>query len=139
MKVFDGNPCDWPNIIKGVLFTHRVSQNTSTKFSPFSFMCKQEPSLTINVKYNLADNEGNESEYLSEKESFDALFTNAISMRANMYQTTGEIICLAQEKQCYDFNQCHQVPRKIQVRKKVFLKNQRRMIRKGVINVWTIH
>ena len=75
MKVFDGNPCDWPNIIKGVLFTHRVSQNTSTKFSPFSFMCKQEPSLTINVKYNLADNEGNESEYLFEKENFDALFT----------------------------------------------------------------
>ena len=95
MKVFDGNPCDWPNIIKGVLFTHRVSQNTSTKFSPFSFMCKQEPTLTINVKYNLAENEGNESEYLFEKESFDALFTNAISMRAKMYQTTGEIICLS--------------------------------------------
>ena len=30
-------------------------------------MYKQEPTLTINVKYNLADNEGNESEYLSEK------------------------------------------------------------------------
>ena len=24
MKVLDENPCDWPNLIKGVLFAHRV-------------------------------------------------------------------------------------------------------------------
>ena len=35
LKVLDWNPCDWPNIIEGVLFAHRVSEHTSTKFSPF--------------------------------------------------------------------------------------------------------
>ena len=38
VKVFDGNPCDWPNIIEGVLFAHRVSKHTSIKFSPFFLM-----------------------------------------------------------------------------------------------------
>ena len=23
VKVFDGNPCDWPNIMQGVLFAHK--------------------------------------------------------------------------------------------------------------------
>ena len=38
VKVHDGNPCDWPNITEGVLFAHRVSKYTSTKFSPFFLM-----------------------------------------------------------------------------------------------------
>ena len=29
MKFVDGNPCDWPNIIKGVLLAHRVSKTRS--------------------------------------------------------------------------------------------------------------
>ena len=53
VKVLYENPCDWPNIIKGVLFAHRVSKHNSTKFSPFFLMHNREPTLPINVKYSL--------------------------------------------------------------------------------------
>ena len=51
LKVLDGNPCDWPNIIN--LFTHRVSKHTSPKFSPFFLMYNRVPTLPIDVKYSL--------------------------------------------------------------------------------------
>ena len=38
---------------------------------------------------------------------------------------------MAKEKQGRDYNQYHQVPNKIKVSEKVYLKNQRRMDRKG--------
>ena len=38
VKVLDGNPGDWPNIIEGVLFARSVSRRTSTKCS-HSFLC----------------------------------------------------------------------------------------------------
>ena len=89
MKVLDGNPCDWPNIIE-VLFAHRVSKHTSTKFSPFFPVCNREPTLPVDVKYNLFDIDGNESEHLFNKERFDAVFTTAIPMKASIYQVAGE-------------------------------------------------
>ena len=98
MKVLDGNPCDWPNIIEGVLFAHRVSKHTSTTFSPFFFMYNRDPTLPIDVKYSLVGIEGNESECPFDKETFDAMLTTAISMTANIHQTAGEKICSAQEK-----------------------------------------
>ena len=98
MKALDENPCDWLNIIEEVLFAHRVSKNTSKRFSPFFLMCNWEPTLPIDVKYYLVDIEENESEYLFEKELFDAVFATTISIRANIHQTAGENICLAQEK-----------------------------------------
>ena len=62
---------------------------------------------------------------------FDAMFTTAISIRANLHQTAGENICSTQEKQHRDYSRRHQVPNKIKVGQKVLLKNQRRMDRKG--------
>ena len=47
MKVLDGNPCDWPNIIKGGLFAHWVSKHTSTNVLPFFLMYNREPTLPI--------------------------------------------------------------------------------------------
>ena len=67
VKVAGGNPCDWPNIIEGVLFVHRVSKHTSTKFSPFFLMYNREPTLPIDVKCNLVDIKRNESEHLFDK------------------------------------------------------------------------
>ena len=32
---WNGNVCDWPNIVKGVLFAQRVREYASTKFSPY--------------------------------------------------------------------------------------------------------
>ena len=130
MKILDGNPCDWPNIIEGVLFAHRVSKHISTKFSPFFLIYNRELTLPIDVKYSLVGIKGNESEHPFEKETFDAALTTAISMSANIHQTDGESICWAQEKQRRDYNWHHQVPNKIKVGQKVLLKNHRRMDRK---------
>ena len=52
-------------------------------------------------------------------------------MRANIHQTAGEDICLAQEKQHRDYNRRLQLPNRIQVSQKMVLKNERRMDRKG--------
>ena len=34
VKVLNDDPAEWPNIIDGVLFAHRVSRHSSTKYSP---------------------------------------------------------------------------------------------------------
>ena len=88
-------------------------------------MCNREPPLPIDVKYNLVDIEGNESEHPFDRETFD------ISTRANIHQTADENICSTQEKQRRNFNRRHQVPNKIKVGPKVLLKNQGTMDRKG--------
>ena len=63
-KLTGENPCD-PNSdwIKGFLFAHRVSKHTSIKFSPFFLMYNREPTLPVNIKYNLVDIEENGSEH----------------------------------------------------------------------------
>ena len=132
VKVFDGNPCDLPNIIKGVFFAHRVSKHTSSNFSPFFLMYNREPTLQIDVKYNLVGIEGKESDTLStRKRLMPCLHTTAISMRVNIHQTASKSICSAQEKQRHDYNRRHQVPSKIKAGQKVLLKNQGRMDKKG--------
>ena len=131
MKILGGNPWDWPNIIEGFSFGHRASKHTSTKFSPFFVIYDQEPTLPIDVKYNLVYIERNESERPFNKETFDAVLTTAISIRANIHQTAAENICSAQENQHRDYIRHHQVPNKIKVGQKVYLKNQRRMDKKG--------
>ena len=131
VKVLNRNPCDWPNIIEEISFAHWVSKYNSTKFSPFFLIYNQEPTLPIDVKYSLFCIEGNESKQPFDKETFDAVLTTAISMRANIYQAAGENICSAQEKQRRDYNRRHQVPNKIKVGEKVLLKNKKRMDRKG--------
>ena len=82
MKVLDGSPCDWLNIIEGVLFAHRVRKPTSKRLSPFFLMYNREPTLPIDVEYSLVGIEGNESEHPFSKETFDGVLITAISMRA---------------------------------------------------------
>ena len=43
----------WPHIIEGILFGHRVSHHSSTKYSPFMMLYNREPVLLIDVKHNL--------------------------------------------------------------------------------------
>ena len=52
VKILDGQSAEWPYVIDGVLFAHRVSKHYSTKFSPFYLMYNREPILPIDVKYN---------------------------------------------------------------------------------------
>ena len=93
VKFPDGNPCDWPNIIEGVLFQHRVSKHISTKFSTFFLMFDREHIWRIGVKYGLVGIEQYEREHPFDKETFDAVLTTTISMRANIHQTASENIC----------------------------------------------
>ena len=67
-------------------------------------MYNWELTLPIDAKYSLVGIEGNESEHPFEKETFDAILTTAISMRANIHHAPGENICSAEEKQCSDDN-----------------------------------
>ena len=55
-------------------------------------MHNREPTLPINVKYSLVGIERNGSEHSFDKETFDAVLTTAISMRANIHQTACENI-----------------------------------------------
>ena len=97
VKVLDVNSCDWLNIIEGDSFAHRVSKHTSTKFLSFFPVYNREPTLPIDIKYNLFDIEGNGSEHPFGKETFDAMVTTVISMRASIHQIAGENICSVQK------------------------------------------
>ena len=52
VKILEENPKEWPNVIQGVLFAHRVSAHYSTKFSPFFLLYNRHPTLPIDIKYN---------------------------------------------------------------------------------------
>ena len=43
----------WPDIIEEILFAHRVSHHSSTKYSPFMMLYNREPVLPIDVKHSL--------------------------------------------------------------------------------------
>ena len=53
VKILEENPKEWPNVIQGVHFAHRVSVHYSTKFSPFFLLYNRHPTLPIDIKYNL--------------------------------------------------------------------------------------
>ena len=56
VNVLEKKPNEWPNIIDGILFHHRVSIRYSTKYSPFFLMYNHHPILPIDIKYDLIDN-----------------------------------------------------------------------------------
>ena len=55
VKVLEEKPKEWPNIIDGILFAHRVSIHYSIKYSPFFLMYNRHPILPIDIKYDLID------------------------------------------------------------------------------------
>ena len=57
VKILEDNPRHWPYIMEGVLFAHRVSKHSSTKYSPFKLLYNREPVLPIDVKYRLSSTE----------------------------------------------------------------------------------
>ena len=46
-KILNENPQEWPYVIQGVLFAHRVRRHKSTKFLPFFMLYNREPTLPI--------------------------------------------------------------------------------------------
>ena len=62
VKVLDEKPTEWPYIIEGILFAHRVSRLSSTQYLPFYLLHNREPILPIDVKFNLVDRKNDDTE-----------------------------------------------------------------------------
>ena len=55
VKVLKDNHKIWPHIIEGILFSHRVSRYSLTKYSPVMMLYNREAVLSIDVKHNLTE------------------------------------------------------------------------------------
>ena len=53
----------WTLIIEGILFAHRVSRHSSTKYSSFMLTYNSKPVLPIDMKHNLDKDESNQQEH----------------------------------------------------------------------------
>ena len=138
VKVLNEKPTEWPYIIEGILFAHRVSRHYSTKYSPFQLLYNREPTLPIDLKYNLDEQqaaveqiEDVDGDHPFDVKTFDTVLSQAKSIREEVYEVTGANIVKAQAKQQRDYNRRHQLPNSLNINDKVLLKNQKRTVRKG--------
>ena len=131
IKVLDAKATEWPYVIDGVLFAHRVSIHSSTKFSPFFLMYNRHPVLPIDIKYNLnSASVGAESDF--DLDTFNSILSATLSLRDEKHKEASKNIKKAQEKQQKDYNRRHTVPSSIiKPKDEVLLKDQRRIDRKG--------
>ena len=82
MKVLNASPSEWLYVIEGVLFGHRLSRHSSTKYTPFLLMYNQQPVLPIDIQYNLSTtNDANEVECPFNKESFETMLSGTLLLR----------------------------------------------------------
>ena len=101
MKVLDENDEQWPYIIEGISFAHRVSRHSSTMFSPFRLVYNREPVLPANVKYNLVpDSQSNIDENPPfDLDTFNTVLAASESTRTVIRKRASENIEKAQQKQ----------------------------------------
>ena len=130
VKVLDENPEDWPYVIDGILFAHRVSRHYSTKFFQFFMLYNREPVLPIDVKYGL-NPDGPTIDYPFDLKTFKDIYSVTQSMRTEVHAKAGQNITKAQDKQKRDYNRRHAAPTKIQVGDEILLKNLKREDGKG--------
>ena len=97
VKVLDEKTTDWPYIIEGILFAHRVSRHSSIQYSPFYLLYNREPILPIDVKFNLADRKNDDTEP-SDRETFEAVLASATTIRGETHEFASNTIKKAQEK-----------------------------------------
>jgi len=136
VKVLEDNHEMWPQVIEGILFAHRVSRHSSTKYSPFMLMYNREPVLPIDVKHNLDKDENKERENregdADREQPFDLDFFDAIfSSATKVADDAAENIKAAQKKQKRDYGLRHTSKTEIKVDDIVLLKNNKRFDRKG--------
>ena len=84
VKVLNEKPTEWPHIIDGILFAHRVSRHYSTKYSPFYLLYNREPTLPIDVKYNLnetIDVDDVNDDHPFDVETFESVLSLSMCMR----------------------------------------------------------
>ena len=52
IKVLQSNHTNWPYVIAGMVFAHRVTTHASTKYSPFELLYNRKAVLPIDIKHN---------------------------------------------------------------------------------------
>lgn len=134
VKVLEENPAKWPDVIDGVLFAHRASIHSSTKFSPFYLMYNRHPTLPIDVKYDLIKEptDGGDGDDPYDFEMFRELLASSSKLREATHDDANENIKKAQQKQQKDYNKRHCKPEStVPINSKVLLQNLKRQDRKG--------
>ena len=138
VKVPKENPKEWPNIIDGILFTHRVRIYYSTKYSPFFRMYKRHPILPIDRKYDLIDNNADKEPESNPYDitTFQAVLESAELIREATNEKASHNIKKAQAKHQKDYSNCHStISATLLIGSKVLLQNQRRQDRKGAKSI----
>ena len=133
VKILEENPKEWPNVIQGVLFAHRVSVHYSTKFSPFFLLYNRHPTLRIDIKYNLVkESYDNTVDEPYDYETFRAVLNSSLKIREVTHDKASQNIKKAQEKQQKDYNKRHSTPPStLPIGSKVVIQNLKRQDRKG--------
>ena len=132
VKILEDNPRHWPYIMEGVLFAHRVSKYSSTKYSPFKLLYNREPVLPIDVKYRLSSTEISKCDEPFYQDIFDAVLASCNVIREEVHKQAGENIKRAQEKQQRDYAKRNNssVSNDICIGAQVLLRNNKRNDRK---------
>ena len=135
VKVLEDNHEMWPHIIEGILFAHRVSRHSSTKYSPFMMLYNREPVLPIDVKHNLdREKEGeieDENQEPFDLEYFDAVFKSATKVRTSIKDDAAENIKATQKKQKREYHRSYMSNPEIRVDDMMLMKNNKRIDGKG--------
>ena len=107
----------------GILFAHRVSRHYSSSYSAFYLLYNREPTLPVDVKYDL---EGH-----SMPRHSTPSYPPVKVIRDEVHEDASRNISKAQEKQKWDYNRRHSLPCPIKVGDNVLLKNNKKEYRKG--------
>ena len=92
VKVLDENPSGWPFVVEGVLFAHRVSKHSSTKFSPFKLLYNRDPVLPIDIKYQRSEMDDMDLDEPFDKQFFEKDYCKRHANTANRIQTGVEVL-----------------------------------------------
>ena len=131
IKVLGDKPAEWPFIVEGVLFAHRVSKHSSTKYSPFKLLYNREPVLPVDIKYQLSEMDLDENEPF-DRNVFDSVLSSSAAIIKKIHKQAEENIKKAQEKQKKDYLKRHgNTVNDICVGVEVLLRNNKRKDRKG--------
>ena len=95
-------------------------------------MYNRHPILPIDIKYDLECNGGSaEDESPFSMGTYDAVLSSTLSLREETHKATSENITQAQGRQKRDYDRRHKLPSSFKVNSKVWLKNKKRIDRKG--------
>ncbi|KAE8744233.1 hypothetical protein FOCC_FOCC009153, partial [Frankliniella occidentalis] len=138
LKVLRQNISEWPSVLDGVLFAHRVQKQRSTGYSPFFLLFGQEPKLPVDVLIEntdeeepFDDNEEENSEYIATSE-LESVTDQFIKFKKNTLLKARENIRDAQNTQRKEYDRRNKAGQgRFKVVQRVLRRNLRRDDRKG--------